>query len=113
MGDTFTLCLLWSLQINEGVPMAGTAIIGSLAEALNLPFFSFSCLPVSISLLSLHVRLSSLLVLSGHLSVIFLCPCVSLPFAASPCLCHAGSQPLSLSLLFLCVSWLSVQDTGL
>ena len=60
------LCLLWSLQINEGFPMAGTAIIGSLAEALNLLIFS----PVSLFLshcFPLHFRLSSPLFLSGHL----------------------------------------------
>ena len=87
MGGAFILCLLWSLQISEGVPKAGTAIIGSLAEALNLLIF-FSCLPVSISLLSLHVRLSSLF-LSGHLSACHL----SLPLCLSP----LGSLSLSLS----------------
>ena len=84
--------------------MAGTAIIGSLAEALNLLIF-FS--------LSLYFHLIAF-------PYTFVCPppyfclaisvfCLSLPLCLSPrcslpCLCRASSQPLcSLSPVSLCV----------
>ena len=107
------LCLLWSLQINEGFPMAGTAIIGSLAEALNLLIF-FPCLSISISLLS--PTLSSVLPpisVWPSLFFVFLCLCVSLPVAASPISVALVLNLSALCLRFLCVSWLSVQDSGL
>ena len=49
-GGTFILCLLWLLQTDEGVSMAGTGIAGSSAEAQNLLVF-----PVSLSSISSFV----------------------------------------------------------
>lgn len=85
--------------------MAGTAIIGSLAEALNLLIFFFlsPCFHL-IAFPYTFVCPPLYFCLAFALFFIFLCLCVSLPFAASPCLCRASSQPLcSISLVSLCV----------